>query len=226
MNIIDWLKELGISVNHSELIEQSFIHSSYVNEHPETLHDNERLEFMGDAVLQVWVSKVLYLLQPSLHEGEMTTLRAQLVCEEALAEYSRKLELNQFLKLGFGEEKTGGRNRNSVIADAFEAFLGALYLDGGFESVDVILRKTVPVPSLSKTLQLIVDYKSRLQEFAQSDDRKTLSYELLSSSGPSNKLEFEVAVVVDGILMGKGKGNSKKKAEQAAAKNALEKLVR
>ena len=123
--IFDWLKSRKIIVFDKRLIQEALVHSSYVNEHKSFEHDNERLEFMGDAVLQLWTTKKLFLLEPALNEGAMTTLRAQLVCEEALASYSRKLGLNKYLLLGVGEEKTGGRDRDSILADMFEALLGA-----------------------------------------------------------------------------------------------------
>ncbi len=226
MSLKNWCETHQIPFKESALIEQAFIHTSYLNEHPEMPGDNERLEFIGDAVLQLWTANVLFRLTPLFPEGEMTTMRAQLVCEKSLAEYARKLSLNAFLKLGVGEERTGGRDRDSLLADMFEAFIGALYLEIGFDAADAVLQLAISVSTLSKSLNVVVDYKTRLQEFAQSDDRKTVGYEVLSISGPSNKPEFEIAVKVDGILMGRGKGNSKKRAEQAAAKDALNKLAR
>lgn len=226
MSLQAWCAANNVPYKDSDLIAQAFIHTSYLNEHPELPGDNERLEFIGDAVLQLWTANVLYRLSPPYPEGDMTTMRAQLVCEKSLADYARKLGLSEFLKLGVGEERTGGRNRDSLLADAFEAFIGALYLELGFQAADAVLRLAISVSTLSKSLSVVVDYKTRLQEFAQSDDRKTVAYEVLSTTGPSNKPEFEIAVKVDGILMGKGKGNSKKKAEQAAAKDALDKLAR
>jgi len=226
MSLQAWCESNNVPYKDSDLIQQAFIHTSYLNEHPEMPGDNERLEFIGDAVLQLWTANVLYRLSPPYPEGDMTTMRAQLVCEKSLADYARKLGLSEFLKLGIGEERTGGRNRDSLLADAFEAFIGALYLELGFQAADAVLRLAISVPTLSKSLSVVVDYKTRLQEFAQSDDRKTVAYEVLSTTGPSNKPEFEIAVKVDGILMGKGKGNSKKRAEQAAAKDALDKLAR
>jgi len=226
MNLKEWCESNNVPYKDSDLIRQAFIHTSYLNEHPEMPGDNERLEFIGDAVLQLWTANVLYRLSPPYPEGDMTTMRAQLVCEKSLADYARQLGISEFLKLGIGEERTGGRNRDSLLADAFEAFIGALYLELGFQAADAVLRLAIAVPTLSRSLSVVVDYKTRLQEFAQSDDRKTVGYEVLSTSGPSNKPEFEIAVKVDGILMGKGKGNSKKRAEQAAAKDALDKLAR
>ena len=143
MDIFEWLKKRNIRVHNKKLIQNAFVHSSYVNEHKLFKTDNERLEFMGDAVLQVWSAKKLYEMDPPLSEGQMTTLRAQLVSEVALAEYTRELKLNQFLLLGVGEEKTGGRERESIMADMFEAFIGALYLDSGYESACKILESVV-----------------------------------------------------------------------------------
>ena len=226
MNICEWLQARGITVNDSRLIERAFVHSSYVNEHKQLKYDNERLEFMGDAVLQIWVSDKLFRIEPQLDEGHMTTFRAQLVCEEALAMYARQLQLNSFLKLGVGEEKTGGRERDSIIADMFEAMLGALYQDSGMDPINNILSEVITPHLAHPEEPIIVDYKTKLQEYVQSDSRKTVTYEVINTTGPSNKPEFEVQVKLEGIILGTGKGNSKKKAEQKAAQNAFEKMVR
>lgn len=224
--IFDWLDSKHIPYTNQKLIQQALVHSSYVNEHKMFAHDNERLEFMGDAVLQLWSTTKLYKLVPELSEGQMTTLRAQLVCEEALAEYNRILNLGQYLLLGVGEEKTGGRERDSILADMFEALLGAIYLDSGMESVNVILEEVL-TPAISQPKsEKVIDYKTKLQEYIQSDSRKTVHYETLSVTGPSNKPEFEVAVMLDEITLGKGSGYSKKRAEQMAAKDAFEKMVK
>mgnify|MGYP000944171234 CR=1 FL=1 len=226
MNLFEWLRQQNIRVNNRDLITNAFTHSSFVNEQPSNTHDNERLEFMGDAVLQIWVSTRLYLHEPILHEGQMTTIRAQLVCERALANYSRQLNLNQFILLGHGEEKSGGRNRDSVISDMFEAFIGALYLDSGMGSVDVILNQCItPLLTNAETL-IVTDYKTKLQEFVQADLRQSIIYEVVSMKGPANQPEFEVEVKLDHLVMGRGQGPSKKKAEQNAAKDAFSKLVR
>ena len=181
---------------------------------------------MGDAVLQLWTTKKLFLLEPELSEGQMTTLRAQLVCEEALAEYNRQLGLGKYLMLGVGEEKTGGRQRDSILADMFEALLGAVFLDQGMEAIDSILSAVV-TPAISRPKsEKVIDYKTKLQEYIQSDSRKTVHYETVNVSGPSNKPEFEVIVMLDDINLGRGKGFSKKRAEQMAAKDAFEKMVK
>lgn len=223
MTIIDWLKNRGITVKNEDMIRQAFIHSSYANEHKEH-HDNERLEFMGDAVLQLWSSNAIFKLD--LSEGKMTTLRAQLVCERALAIYGRELHLNDFLMLSVGEEKMGGRNNDTIIADAFEAFLGALFLDQGMDAVNNILEECI-TPRLAhpEDVGVIHDYKTKLQEYVQADTRKTVHYELVSQTGPSHKPEFVMNVILDGLVLGTGKGNSKKEAEQNAARNAFEKMA-
>ena len=142
MNIIEWLEDRNIHVHDEDLIREAFMHSSYANEHRE-LHDNERLEFMGDAVLQLWSSEHIFPLEPKLSEGKMTKLRANLVCEKALAMYARELGLGQFLMLGYGEERSGGRNKDAILADMFEALLGALYLDQGMDAVNNILDEVI-----------------------------------------------------------------------------------
>lgn len=224
MTIFEWLKNKNIHISNQKMIREAFTHSSYANEH-HSKHDNERLEFMGDAVLQLWSSNAIYPLK--LSEGEMTRLRAQLVCEKALANYVRELGLNEFLLLGVGEEKTGGRDKDAIIADMFEAFLGALYLDQGMDSVNIILDSVI-TPRLSHpdTVDFLTDYKTKLQEYVQSDKRKTVYYELVSEKGPSNSPEFVVNAVVEHLIMGTGKGHSKKEAEQNAAKDALRKMAK
>lgn len=220
------LDSFGIKVNSEELINNAFIHSSYVNESNRKLEDNERLEFMGDAVLQICVTERLYKYKERLSEGNMTLFRAKLVCEEALASYSLELGLNKFLLLGLGEEKHGGRTRPSIIADLFESFIGALYLDSGMDSVNIILDKVLLDVFENLDDLSITDYKTKLQEFIQSDSRKAVTYEVVNIEGPSNAPEFEVVVKLDQLIFGRGKGLSKKKAEQMAAKDAFEKLVK
>lgn len=224
--IYDWLDEHHIAYKNKEMIQEALTHSSYVNEHKEIRRDNERLEFMGDAVLQLWSTQKFFAIRPILSEGQMTTLRAQLVCEEALAEYNRKLQLGQYLMLGAGEEKNGGRNRDSLLADMFEAFLGAIYLDQGMYAIDIILEEVLTPAITQPKSERVIDYKTRLQEYIQSDTRQMVHYEVTSMVGPSNCPEFEVDVMLEDIILGKGKGSSKKKAEQAAAKAAFEKMVK
>lgn len=225
-SIFDWLKSRNIPVHNRRLIQQALVHSSYVNEHKSFEHDNERLEFMGDAVLQLWSTRKLYLLEPELSEGQMTTLRAQLVCEEALASYNRKLKLGRYLLLGVGEEKTGGRERDSILADMFEALLGAIYLDSGLDGVDNILEEVLTPAIKAPKSEKVIDYKTKLQEYIQADSRKTVHYVTTHISGPSNKPEFEAMVMLDEIILGRGRGLSKKRAEQMAARDAFEKMVK
>lgn len=225
-NIFEWLDTMNIHMQDPNLIMEALTHSSYVNEHREVFADNERLEFMGDAVLQVWTTKKLFQLEPILSEGQMTTLRAQLVCEGALANYNRLLGLSSFLLLGVGEEKTGGRERDSILADMFEAVLGAVFLDQGMQGVDKILEKVITPEKMRLENTIVMDYKTKLQEVIQSDTRKTVHYKVMNIEGPSNKPHFDVAVLLDNIVLGYGSGNSKKKAEQMAAKNAFEKMAK
>lgn len=225
MNVFNFLDENRIKYNDKNLISQAFIHSSYVNEHKKDVkYDNERLEFMGDAVLQIYSAKRLYDINPPLPEGLMSTRRSKLVCEKMLAVVAREFKLNKFLKLGTGEEKTGGRDRDSIIADMTEAFIGAVYLDTGitnaFKLLDLMFDKHI-----KEIDESTYDYKTRLQEYVQADTRKSIAYELVYSKGPSNKPEFKMAVKIDGLIYGYGVGSSKKEAQKMAAKDALEKMA-
>ncbi len=225
--IYEWLeKNYNITITNKQVIEDAFTHASYLNENKDFIgNDYERIEFLGDSIVGMWVANRLFNHKPSIDEGKMTTMRAQIVCEKSLANFTRKLAITKYIKIGIGEEKSGARNRNSLLADVFEAFIGAIYLNGGMKAVDKILKETIDIvnhPELSE----IVDYKSKLQEYVQSDTRAVLKYELLSEKGPSNNPLFEMGVYLDDVLLGKGKGKTKKKAEQSAAKEALGKLVK
>lgn len=224
MSIFDFLDELNIPYHNKDLIIQAFTHSSYVNEHKMVMGDNERLEFMGDAVLQIYSADRLYKIEPELSEGIMSTRRSNLVSEKGLATIVREFKLNDFLRLGLGEEKTGGRERDSVISDMFEAFIGAIYLDSGFDVVCRLLDELMG-EHVSSIDELTIDYKTRLQEYVQSDSRKSIVYETINETGPSNKPMFEVVVKIDDLIYGRGKGTSKKQAQKMAAKDALEKLA-
>ena len=181
---------------------------------------------MGDAVLQIWISTKLFKIEPPLSEGKMTTKRANLVCEKALATYVREFGLNRFLKLGAGEEKTGGRNRDSVIADMFEAFIGAVYIDTGMANVSKLLEILINKHIHTYEEEDEIDYKTKLQEYVQADSRKSIVYEIKEASGPSNNPNFVFVVKIDGLVYGEGSGHSKKEAQKAAAKDALEKMVK
>ena len=224
MSIFDFLDQYRIPYDDKSLIEQAFVHSSYVNEHKEGSGDNERLEFMGDAVLQVYSAERLYMIDPPLPEGLMSVRRSNLVSEKALAQIVRENGLNEFLLLGAGEEKTGGRNRDSMIADMFEAFIGAVYLDQGKETVYRLLDDLM-AEHIREIDESTYDFKTKLQEYVQADSRKSIVYETIAVSGPSNNPEFTVAVKVDGLVYGKGVASSKKQAQKNAAKDALEKLA-
>lgn len=225
MSIFDFLDSYHIQYKNKDLINQAFVHSSYSNEHKTKKGDNERLEFIGDAVLQIYSAHRLYNIKPELPEGLMSTRRSNLVSEKALAEVVREYKLNQFLLLGAGEEKTGGRQRDSIISDMFEAFIGAIYLDSGygnaFKLLDCLMSKYIAAID-----ENTFDSKTKLQEYVQSDSRKEIIYDTISVTGPNNNPEFVVEVKVDGLVFGTGKGSSKKEAQKNAAKNALEKMVK
>ncbi len=227
MTLTEYLRQYDIEIKDEEALKGAFIHTSYVNENKElNLKDNERLELLGDAVLQFWSANFLYHQTPIISEGDMTLIRAQLVNEKALAHFSKEMNLAQFLKLGIGEAKSGGRKRDSLLADLFEAFIGALYLDQGIQAIDKICNQTIKKRFESLDKDDIMDYKTKLQEFVQSDTRKTVTYQIVSVTGPANQPEFDAIVKLDELILGKGTGSSKKRAQQQAAKDALNKLVK
>ena len=208
---------IGYHFKNKKLLSLALTHSSYANEHD--IESNERLEFLGDAVLELSISEVLYNTI-SLDEGVLTKMRAKVVCESALDLYAEKIELNSFILLGKGEVLTGGRTRPAIIADAFEALLGAIYLDGGLDNVKKIINNYI-FPNMNNVL-MSKDYKSILQEKLQAEKR-TIRYEIVREEGPANNKTFEAIVYMDEILMGRGIGKTKKEAQQQAAKSALEK---
>jgi len=211
-----------LSFENIKLLETALTHSSYANEN--NCESNERLEFIGDAVLDVLMGRYLYDKYPQYDEGNLTKLRAKNVCESALVEYAKECELNKFLLLGNGEEKSGGRHRIALQADAFEALIGAVYIDKGFVECYKIFDKVV-IPLVEEDREDdFVDYKSYLQELVQSDKR-TLEYRIVNELGPSHNKTFVSRVYMDEILMGEGKGKTKKEAEQNAAEMALKKLA-
>jgi ribonuclease-3 len=206
---------------------EAFTHASYANErrHIEKLENNERLEFLGDAALQLCCSEYLFDIRPRLPEGNMTRVRSSLVREEALVKYADAIDLPTFVRMGRGEEKMGGRERSSLKADAFEALVGAIYEDLGFESVLTFLTPILMHEYESMAIKDDRDHKSRLQEFVQADSKRAISYHLLSSEGPAHSKIFETAVMLDEMTLGIGKASTKKEAEQLAAKVALSKLA-
>ena len=215
-------EKLNISPKNKNLYATAFSHSSYANEH-KAKNDYERLEFLGDAVLDLVVADYLYSNQKE-KEGEMTKIRASYVCENAIFEYSMNLGLNEYIKVGHGEEKEGGKFKKAIVADIFEALIGAIYLDLGYATA----RKTVLqiiVPYIENPdITFFSDYKSALQEYVQTV-QKSLTYNLIKEEGPAHERVFTVEVEVDGITYGVGVGQSKKEAEQEAAKEALKKLA-
>ena len=215
--MIELEKSIGYTFKNKELLKVALTHSSYANEHQ--VECNERLEYLGDAVLDLCMSCYLYD-NIQLNEGVLTKTRAKAVCEEALNVYAEKIKLNTYLFLGNGEIQNGGRNRPAIIADAFEAMLGAVLLDSNFETVyDVVKRIVLPFFNVVTQFK---DYKSTFQEKVQADKR-TLHYEIVKDEGPANDKTYEAVVYMDDILMGRGVGKTKKEAEQNAAKAALNK---
>lgn len=215
------LKKLNVSINNMELYEEAFTHTSYANEHGCVSY--ERLEYLGDAILEFIMSDYLYR-NTEYPEGDMTKIRAHYVCENALYEYSLHAKLNEYLRLGNGEEENGGKYRKAIVADIYEAFIGALYLDQGVEKAKEFIYETAIPYVKENKLDFYNDYKSKLQEFVQTDKR-CLEYVLVNEEGPAHNKTFEVVVKIDNIIYGRGKAHSKKEAEQLAAKSALEKSV-
>jgi ribonuclease-3 len=215
------LNLLQINPKDEKLYETAFTHSSFAHENQESSY--ERLEFLGDSVLQVLTSNYLYKNQ-DLTEGEMTKLRSYYVCEDALYDYAISIGLNEYIKLGRGEEISGGKYRKAIVADVFEAFLGAIFIDQGFDYVNIFFEKYI-VEIMEKNKKLLnTDYKSILQELLQTEKR-TLKYIITNEEGPAHDKVFKVEVRIDDIVYGVGVGHSKKQAEQNAAKASLEKSI-
>lgn len=224
MSDLDRLRELekrtGYRFKNFDWLCMAVRHSSYANEHHmERLDCNERLEFLGDAVLELVTSEFLYQKYPALPEGELTKFRASLVCEPTLAFDARELELGSYLLLGKGEEATGGRKRDSVVSDAMEAVIGAIFMDGGFEEAKKFVLRFVLNDVEHK--QLFQDSKTILQEIAQKNFEAEISYEILEESGPDHDKSFRAQVAVGERPLAEGTGRTKKSAEQQAAYNAL-----
>jgi len=216
---------LGYSFTDISLLEAALTHSSYANENKKTgAVCNERLEFLGDSVLGMTVSALIYKSLPDLPEGRMTRLRAELVCEKSLAAVAGKLGLGDCILLGRGEEKGGGSKRPSILADCVEAVLAAVYLDGGFEPVFRIIYEHL-APDLCAVAHENTDYKTALQEMIQIKPGRSLSYTTISESGPDHMKTFVVEVRCNGNYLASGKGKSKKEAERSAAKAALEEIT-
>lgn len=218
-------KKIGTQFSNEVLLYQAFTHSSYVNENRNfKCQDNERLEFLGDAVLELTVSKYLFLHFPKMSEGEMTKLRAAIVCEPSLVKLAEDLEFGPLILLGKGEEITGGRERPALLADVFESFVGALYLDQGIDAVYRFLSVFVFPKIDAGIFTQVVDYKSQLQEFVQHDGLGEIQYRIIEEKGPAHNREFVSEVFIKDQPYGLGIGRSKKEAEQKAAHKALKQL--
>ena len=217
--------KLGVKFNQLELLNVALTHTSYANEGERNISNNERLEFLGDAVLELASSTYFFKNFPQLSEGELTKTRANLVCQASLAKIANKLGLGKILLLGNGEQTGGGRKRESTLEDAFESILGAIYLDNGWEAArDCACRMIEPELESVKIGKAPEDYKSLLQEQIQKKSCSVPKYIELNATGPDHMKTFEFAVEIDGKIFGKGKGRSKKIAEQMAAHKALKKL--
>lgn len=218
-------KRLNYTFENKELLERALYHSSYANEHRGGFGSNERLEFLGDAVLGFVTAEYLYAKHPDLPEGDLTRRRAALVCEESLHEVAQALDLGSCLQLGRGEEQGGGRHRPSILADATESVFAAVYLDGGMDAArDLIHRVLLDKEREEQVEERRRDYKTELQELVQQKKNQVLAYELVGQSGPDHDKQFSVEVSLNGTIVGKGIGSSKKRAEQDAARCAIENL--
>ncbi len=221
----DFAKRLSLPIRDARLISRALTHRSYINEHPEALEDNERLEFLGDAVLDFIVGAWLYNHFPEMTEGEMTRLRAALVSTDRLGDFGVEIKIGQALRMGNGEEESGGRRRLAMLCNAFEALVGAIYLEAGVHAVETFLD-----PLLSKAVSQICDGKgdrdpkSLLQEWVQARGLAAPMYRIVSESGPDHSKYFQVEVVVGGQAVGRGEGRSKQAASKAAASEAMIRL--
>ena len=217
----------GIDFKNQALLDEAFTQASYVNEHPKQhLKYYERIEFLGDAVMQLCVSEYLFKRYPKMPEGKLSRLRAAMVCEDSFSKFAKECHFDEYIRLGKGEEKADARQRPSLLCDIFESFIGALYLDQGKDEVVAFISRVV-FPKLDLGwFDTFFDHKTELQEFLQRDGECDIDYRLVSQVGPDNERRYRMAVFADGKKFGEGTGNSKKAAEQAAAAQALKKLGR
>ncbi len=214
-------EKLGYKFKNIKLLEHALTHSSYANEGKKHSKNNERLEFLGDSVLSLVVANHLFLKYKAIPEGELTKLRASLVCEKALDKFARKIDLGKYILLGKGEEMTGGRKRPSILSDAFEAVIAAIYLDGGFEKAEEFVLRFIPENLDLKSSNKLADYKTTLQEIIQQNREEKIEYVLIGEKGPDHAKVFTSEVMLNSNIIGVGEGSSKKQAEQNAAKEAL-----
>jgi len=224
-NNIDKLQEIiGYNFNNKENLLKALTHSSFANENKnEGFESNERLEFLGDSVLSLVISENIFKNYGNLSEGEMTKTRANIVCESSLMKCSVEIGLGDYLLLGKGEEHSGGRKRASILSDAFEALIGAIYVDGGFESAKTFINNQMENLIIDSVRGAIFhDYKTQLQEIVQKNGEHTVSYKILNEKGPDHNKTFVSQVCINDVVVGTGEGRSKKEAEQNAAKAALQ----
>ena len=222
--IKDLEEAIGYHFRNISLLQNALTHSSYANERwHNSLLSNERMEFLGDSILGMLVAEYLYRSFPDRPEGELTRMRADMVCEKTLAKVANEIHLGEHLLLGHGEEQGGGRTRDSILADAVESVIAASFLDGGIQAakkfIQTFILVEVPVRQLHN-----VDYKTKLQELVQQKKNQVLTYELTAESGPDHDKHFAVAVALNGTVVGQGEGTSKKRAEQESARDAIGKL--
>jgi ribonuclease III len=219
------IQRLEIPFQNLPLLRQAFTHSSYRNENKQIrIDDNERLEFLGDAVLELLVSEYLYIHRPDLSEGELTRLRAAIVCEPSLVRFAKSLQFDRCILLGRGEELSGGRQRPALLADVFEAFVGALFLDQGLPMVKHFMERFIFPEIADMDVSILSDFKTMLQEYVQREMLGELRYKIVSEKGPAHHREFVAKVWIDQKEMGTGMGFSKKEAEQRAAEVTLKML--
>lgn len=222
-SIKEFQREIGYEFKDESLLKQALTHSSYANEkHMKRLSDNERLEFLGDAILEAVSSEFLFLNYRELPEGDLTRLRASMVCEPTLAFCTKDIHLGEYVFLGKGEDLTGGRQRKSVLSDALEAVIGAIFLDGGFDEAKKFILTYIMTDIEHK--RMFYDSKTILQEVCQGQLKQNVTYELLSETGPDHAKTFTVQVLVGNEVLGTGMGNTKKSAEQEAAYHGLIRL--
>ena len=216
---------IGYKFKNPKLLETALTHTSYANESRTPVQHNERLEFLGDSVLQIVSADYLFHAYADRPEGDLTRIRASLVSEGALFQFAQEIDLGEYLRLGRGEERCGGRTRPSVVSDAFEAVIGAIYMDQGWEVASAyVLAQLQDDLRMVETGHNLQDYKTLLQELVQKTPGSTIAYELLEATGPDHAKHYRYAVVIDGKTCGEGEGSSKKEAEQQAAQRALAKF--
>lgn len=216
-------KQLGIKFHDPSLLKRALTHRSYLNENRSVDKSNERLEFLGDAVLELIISEYLYLTYPDRAEGDLTSFRSAIVKTESLAEASRELNYGKYLRMAKGEEDSGGRDKDYILANTFEAVLGAIYLDQGYNACKNLIEKIL-ISKIDNIVEnrLDIDSKTKIQELAQAKYRTTPIYQVVAEHGPDHNKEFVVTVKIGNKVIGKGKGSSKQKAEEAAADKGLE----